>query len=241
MNESKRTMGPQDRAGLADAIAELALMAVEDSSPESRLLRVAQLAQRTLPEVQDVSVTLVERNHPKTVVFTGPLAVDLDERQYAIGFGPCLDAARSGLVISVDAADETSPYGEFASLAARAGIRQTLAVGMPVSGRSIGGLNVYRSVDGPVPDLLLEQVEAFVAVAAVTVNNVASYTRAVRETEDLRTAMDTRAVIEQAKGILIARERCSPDEAFELLTRMSQHTHTKLRDVAVQIVASAYS
>ena len=241
MNESKRTMGPQDRAGLADAIAELALMAVEDSSPESRLLRVAQLAQRTLPEVQDVSVTLVERNHPKTVVFTGPLAVDLDERQYAIGFGPCLDAARSGLVISVDAADETSPYGEFASLAARAGIRQTLAVGMPVSGRSIGGLNVYRSVDGPVPDLLLEQVEAFVAVAAVTVNNVASYTRAVRETEDLRTAMDTRAVIEQAKGILIARERCSPDQAFELLTRMSQHTHTKLRDVAVQIVASAYS
>lgn len=241
MNESKRTMGPQDRAGLADAIAELALMAVEDSSPESTLLRVAQLAQRTLPEVQDVSVTLVERNHPKTVVFTGPLAVDLDERQYAIGFGPCLDAARSGLVISVDAADETSPYGEFASLAARAGIRQTLAVGMPVSGRSIGGLNVYRSVDGPVPDLLLEQVEAFVAVAAVTVNNVASYARAVRETEDLRTAMDTRAVIEQAKGILIARERCSPDEAFELLTRMSQHTHTKLRDVAVQIVASAYS
>ena len=112
---------------------------------------------------------------------------------------------------------------------------------MPVSGRSIGGLNVYRAAEGPVPDLLLEQVQAFAGVAAVTIDNVASYTRALKESADLRAAMDSRAVIEQAKGILVAREHCSPDEAFALLTRMSQHSHTKLRDVAAQIVASAYS
>lgn len=241
MNDSSRTNGPQVQYGLADAIAELASTAVEEGSPEPALLKVAQLARRTLPAVQDVSVTLIERDEPRTVVFTGDLAVDLDERQNAIGFGPCLDAARSGLVVNVEADDESTPYREFAALAARAGVRQTLAVGMPVSGRSVGALNVYRSVEGPVPDLLLEQVETFAGVAAVTVNNVARYTRALKESTDLRAAMDSRAVIEQAKGILIAGERCSPDEAFAILARMSQHTHTKLRDVAAQLVASAYS
>lgn len=241
MNDSSRANGPQDQLALAEAIAELARTGVEETSPERALLRVAQLARRILPAVQDVSVTLIERDQPRTVVFTGDLAVDLDERQYAIGLGPCLDAARSGLTVSVDADDENTPYREFATLAARAGVRQTLAVGMPVRGRSVGGLNVYRSTQGPVPDLLLEQVRAFVAVATVTVDNVARYTQALKESTDLRAAMDSRAVIEQAKGILIARERCSPEDAFTLLARMSQHTHTKLRDVAAQIVASAYS
>lgn len=240
MSESS-TPSRSRRLGMDEAVAELASMAVEEGSPEPVLLRVAELAQRLLPEVRDVSVTLIERGQPRTAVFIGDLAVDLDERQYELGFGPCMDAARSGLVVTVEADEETSPYRPFAAVAARAGVLQTLAVGMPVSGRSIGGLNVYRSVEGPVPDLLLEQLKVFVGFAAVTVNNVASYTRVLKESADLRAAMDSRAVIEQAKGILVARERCSPDEAFDLLTRMSQHTHTRLRDVAARIVALAYS
>jgi two-component system, response regulator / RNA-binding antiterminator len=54
----------------------------------------------------------------------------------------------------------------------------------------------------------------------------------------MRRAMETRAVIEQAKGILIAQRHCSPEHAFELLTRLSQATHRKLRDCAADLVAS---
>jgi GAF domain-containing protein len=227
------------RLGLDDAVAELATTAVGEGPPEPALLRVAELAKKSLPEAQEVSITLVENGRPRTVVFTGDLAVDLDERQYELGFGPCVDAARSGQLVIVDAADESSPYRPFARLAARAAVRQTLALGMPVSGHSIGALNVYRTVEGPVGDELLEQLETFVGYAAVTVNNVACYDRATRASTDLRAAMDSRAVIEQAKGIIMGREHCSPDDAFALLTRMSQHTHTKLREVAARVVASA--
>lgn len=58
-----------------------------------------------------------------------------------------------------------------------------------------------------------------------------------RELEGLRTAMQTRAVIEQAKGMIMLRERCDADAAFSTLVRVSQRSHTKLHDVAVRIVS----
>ena len=59
--------------------------------------------------------------------------------------------------------------------------------------------------------------------------------------EDMRRAMETRAVIEQAKGIIIGQQHCTPERAFELLTRLSQSSHRKLRDCAADMVASTAS
>jgi hypothetical protein len=58
-----------------------------------------------------------------SVVFTGALAVDLDERQYELGFGPCLDAAKTGQTIIVDSQEDDGPYREFARVAGGAGVR----------------------------------------------------------------------------------------------------------------------
>jgi AmiR/NasT family two-component response regulator len=52
--------------------------------------------------------------------------------------------------------------------------------------------------------------------------------------------MESRAVIEQAKGIIMGERRCGPDEAFQILTKLSQDTNRKLRDVAAALVASAH-
>ena len=229
-----------DDDDVRDVGARLASIVIDAGPPETALREVAALAKRVLPDVEDVSLTVVEDGRPRTLVFTGSLAVALDERQYETGFGPCLDAARSGQSITVDRDDQDdadSPYRAFAGVAARAGIAQTLSVGLPVAGRSIGGLNVYRTVADHPADALLDELIAFAGSAASVVNNVASYAKAAAEATHLRTAMDSRAVIEQAKGILMARERCSADEAFALLSRISQHKHLKLRDVAAAIVA----
>lgn len=233
------TVGGTRRTHQEEVLAELASLAVEGDAVEPMLLRVADLARRTLPAVQDASITVIERHRPRTAVFTGDLALDLDEGQYELGFGPCLDAARSGSVLSVEVDDQSSPYRAFAELAARRGVRQVVAVGMPLAHGGVGGLNLYRTVAAPVPDPLLDELKVFVAYASVTLGNITGYARATRESATLRDALDSRAVIEQAKGILIARERCTPDEAFALLSRMSQHEHVKLRDVAARIVAAA--
>jgi response regulator NasT len=56
------------------------------------------------------------------------------------------------------------------------------------------------------------------------------------EVDDLRTALETRPVIDQAKGILIGQHHCTPDEAFAMLADASQRSNRKLRDVAQAIV-----
>jgi len=224
--------------GQMHAFAELARLTVNADPPEQTLRRVAELAKRTLGEVEDVSLTLIDQGHPRSVVFTGPLAVQLDERQYELGFGPCLDAAKTGQTLVVDTDDAAPPYREFARIAARAGVRHVVSVGMPLAQRSIGGMNIYQTADEAFSSEFLEHAEVFASYAAVAVNNIASYAGATTEVAHLRTAMQSRAVIEQAKGILMARDRCSPDEAFELLKRISQHRNAKLRDIAQTIVDS---
>src|SRR5437764_12552630 len=98
------TTSDEDHRDPMHAFAELALITVNAASSEQTLRRVAELAKLTLGGVEDVSLTMIEAGHPRSVVFTGRLAVDLDERQYELGFGPCLDAAKTGQTVVVDTA-----------------------------------------------------------------------------------------------------------------------------------------
>jgi len=185
-----------------------------------------------------VSLTLIEDGQPRTLVFTGRLAADLDERQYDLGFGPCLDAARTGQTVIVDGEGDGSPYREFARVAFRAGVRHTMSVGMPLAGRSVGGLNLYSTDGAPLRASLVEHAEAFAGFAAAVVANVGTHARALNQADNLERAMQTRAVIEQAKGVIMGRDRCTADEAFDVLSRLSQHQHVKLRDLAQSVVDS---
>jgi GAF domain-containing protein len=223
-----------------NAFAELARIVVDAEPADQTLRRIAELAKETLGGVKDVSITVVENGRAQSVVFTGALAVDLDERQYKIGFGPCLDAAKSGQTIVVDTQESDTPYREFAQLANRAGVRHVISVGMPLDQRSIGGLNIYSTADDPVSEAVLEHAQMFAGYAAATVANITSHAAAVNEAAHLRKAMESRAAIEQAKGIIMARDKCTAEEAFDMLVRISQQQNIKLRDLAQGIVGSAY-
>ena len=103
-------------------------MVLGNQSVDETLRHVADLVRQTLPMIDEVSVTLMNDETSETVVFTGPLAVHLDERQYESGFGPCLDAALSGETIIVDMSADHSPYPDFASACRRSGITHTASV-----------------------------------------------------------------------------------------------------------------
>jgi len=230
--------GDDDRRDAMHAFAELALITVNADPAEKTLRRVAELAKRTLGEVEDVSLTVIHDRKPDSVVFTGPLAVDLDERQYDLGFGPCLDAAKTGQTLVVDTSADDSPYAEFARIAARAGVRSVVSVGLPLNQRSIGGLNIYRTTATAFDPMFLQHAEVFASYAAVAVNNVTRYADVAADAVNMRAAMESRAVIEQAKGIIMARDYCTPDEAFDILRRTSQQQNVKLRDLARTLVDS---
>jgi GAF domain-containing protein len=197
--------------------------------------RIAEVARQIIPMIDEISVTFVEDDRAKTVAFTGPLAVSLDERQYENGHGPCLDAAVSGQTIVVDTATD-SIYPEFSHAAQRASISHSVSVGLPIPQRTVGALNLYSSAPRPVDEQTVTLAEDFAGYAAVAVANAAFSDDATKLAGQMRTAMQSRAVIEQAKGILMAHQRLSADQAFQALTRISQNSNRKLRDVAQRIV-----
>jgi len=207
------------------------------------LEQVARLAVRTVPGAAQVSVTLLKADgsDPQSVAFTGDLAVELDERQYEAGFGPCMDAAQSGETIVINDTSRTELYREFAAACQRKGVGATLSVALPVPQRSIGAINIYGSSDVTFDDEAQEIARNFASYAAVALANAALLTSTAHLAEQLETAMASRAIIEQAKGVLIGREGYTADEAFAALIKQSQHENRKLRAIAEDLVHGAHT
>ena len=219
---------------------ELTRLVVADVPLGEVLRRVAQEGLKHIPQASQVSVTLLDRNgRGSTVAFTGDLAASLDERQYEDGFGPCMDAAQSGISVSVtDTSGPDQLYPDYAAVARRRGVTSSVSSGLTTT-HVMGGINVYCTDGRPLSEETVRLTEEYAEVATAAVANAALHAQAVAEAEHLRTAMESRAVIEQAKGIVMALHGCDADEAFRQLSRTSQNANRKLRDVAADLVAAA--
>lgn len=221
-----------------DPFAELSRIVLSEESLDAILQRVATLAKKLIPLAAEVSVTLVEGAHATTAAYTGTLANDLDKTQYDLGSGPCLLAATSREVVSVPRLDRDDRWPEFTTAAKERGVRSMLSIGLPVREQIVGALNMYALEPEAFDTGSVELAEAFAAHAAVALANATLYASATQLAEQMAEAMRSRAVIEQAKGILMAQRHCTADEAFEILTQASQRANKKLRDIATAIVES---
>jgi GAF domain-containing protein len=202
------------------------------------LEKVADTARTVIPGAEEVSVTLVVNDRPETAGFTGPLALALDERQYAAGFGPCLDAARGGELMIVEDMATENRWPRYAPAALELGARSSLSVPLPVLEHVVGALNVYATRAGVFDAEAARLGTVLAGYAAVAVANARVFLATADAAEGMRQAMASRAVIEQAKVIVMARLGCSADEAFGHLSKASQHANRKLRDVAAEMVAA---
>ena len=225
-------------AGPRAAFDELSRFVLGELSLTEVLQRVAELAKALIPDTREVSVTLLKENQrPETVVFTGSLASQLDERQYRKGFGPCLDAAVSGKTILVSTSDPDAAYPEFARVAQRSGVSHSLSVGLPVQLRTVGAINLYAASDRAFDEQSIELAETFAGYAAVAIANAALHRSTANAAAQMEAAMRSRSTIDQAIGIIMGRNRCSPEEGFSLLVTMSQRRNQRLRDIAQEIVS----
>ncbi|XTZ14432.1 GAF and ANTAR domain-containing protein [Micromonospora echinospora] len=224
----------------ADAFAELGRIKLGETGLDDVLQRVAELAKRALDTPVEVSVTLVRNGTGHTAAFTDDLARDMDERQYAQGRGPCLDAAASGDVLSVpDLADEHR-WPDWAERGHKAGVGSSVSIGLPIQDAVVGALNVYaRTPHALDDDDTITVLETFAAYAAVALANAHLYDSTATLAQQMQEAMASRAVIEQAKGIVMAERRCTPGEAFTILAKVSQDSNRKVRDVAQALVDRA--
>jgi GAF domain-containing protein len=221
------------------AFAELGRTKLSEIDVDGLLQKVSGLARRSIPGAEEVSVTLVRGRDARTAAFTGELARSLDGYQYDHGGGPCLDAAASTATLSLpDMAAETR-WPAFAAYAVEHGVLSSLSIGLPVHEAVTGALNVYASRPGAFDDAAVVLAQTFSGYAAVALANAHLYDATATLAQHMQAAMESRAVIEQAKGIIMGDRRCTADEAFRILSRLSQDTNRKLRDVAAALVDQA--
>jgi GAF domain-containing protein len=228
-----------DDSPLRESLAALSQFFVGDRTMEESLHRVAEMTKEAVPAAAYVGVTMMHRGRPQTTVFTDPAAPEIDARQYEADSGPCLDSFRLGEVVRLDSARHETRWPEFRRGCLDHGILSTISFPLTVENVTNGALNLYAKRERAFSDEEVEVGGLFAAQAAIVLANAQAYWSARAKSEQLEQALQSRAEIEQAKGIIMAATRCTPDEAFDVLVRQSQQQNRKLRDIAIEIVSNA--
>ena len=200
------------------------------------LAEITTIARRAMPGSEACSITLIRDDEPFTAAHDGQMALDADELQYQRGYGPCVDAGRSGQLFMVEDMAVEQRWSEYGPHAAAQGVGSSLSLPLPFQAAAIGALNNYstrRDGFGEEDVRMGEEVASWVALAVATASAASSM---ADEAANMRVAMITRGTIEQAKGILMERYKITADQAFSLLSKASQHTGLKLRDLAHEFV-----
>ncbi|MFG1943494.1 GAF and ANTAR domain-containing protein [Nonomuraea sp. NPDC048826] len=189
-----------------------------------------------MPAGTMVSFVLRGEGGPATVASSVPGAVVLDALQFAAGAGPCPEALESGQAVSsADLASETRWTGAAAELAAH-GARSVHAQPLTLDGQVQGTLNLYAEQAGGFSAETLAVAAVTAGQAAVLYHAVLRAARLDEVIAQLREALNTRAIIDQALGIIMARRQCTAPAAFDLLRRNSQQRNVKLHQVAADLV-----
>ncbi len=222
----------------AQALSALSQFVISKVSLGETLLRVSQITTDALPAAEMAGITLLgDDGKPTTGIFTDPEAPEIDAAQYSSGRGPCLDSWRLRKVVRIDDMDHAEAYPEFAGAARAHGIQSTLSLPLAAGDESAGALNLYSRTARGFTDSDERSGTLLASAAAIVLLNASAYWQAAQLNEQLIQAMQSRAVIEQAKGILMARSpHLDADDAFDLLRKASQRENVKLREVAQRIV-----
>lgn len=223
---------------VALAMHELAHLLVSEESVETTLERVASLAARTIDDCDAAGVTLCVNGKYSTAAYTDERTLAVDFGQYQRDDGPCLQAMRDEAVLRFDVDEAEERWPDFVADARANDVRSFLAAPLMLRGEAIGALNLYSSKPSGFTALDDVLVALFTGQAAIGIANARMYADAVRLTEQLQEAISSRSVIDQAKGVLMARQGIDEHAAFELLKRDSQHRNIKLREIAAQVVGS---
>ncbi len=210
--------------------------------PATRMLVDEQLGRITRRAVAAVAAC-----HMAEVVFmcdhgpvsrgaTHPASEAIATLRRRVGRGPSIEAWVRGEAVHADTEAIATRWPELAEEAATFGVGATLAVPIVIVDIPVGTLTLCAPTGRSFSRDDERAAVAMAEAAAVVVAGL-GLQAANTEVRQLQEALRSRAPIEQAKGILIALHRCSPDEAFTRLTARSQHENRKLRDVASDLVA----
>ena len=223
----------------AHELAALAGLVLSEPDVDAALTRVTKVAVAVVDPCDGASLTMRRAGVPDAPASSGDWALGLDELQFAEQEGPCLNCLREGSVMRVRDLGEDERFPSYGPRAAERGALSALSLPMAADGRTVGALNLYSRRRDAFGREELALGELLAAHAALAVQAAVAYYSSRDLAGQMQSAMGSRALIEQAKGVLVARERITPDAAFERLVGLSQAANRKLRDIAAEVVTEA--
>lgn len=218
------------------ALAGLSRVLDEEEELSVIMDRVCRQVVGAIPDADLASVTVLRDGSPDSLAWTEQRTLDVDRAQYRAGEGPCLEAAASRRAQRVAVAEVADRWPAFAEAAAGLGIGSYLSAPLLIDDEYLGSLNLYGTRDHGFRELDAALLGLYTTAAEAALRNARRYLQARRQVEQLQEALASRAVIDQAKGIVMAVHRVPADEAFALLVERSQRENRKLRDLAERFV-----
>lgn len=224
---------------LRESVAALSRLSTSQTPLPELLTRVATLAVHAIPGADGAGLTLLENDRPDVMVASDEFVTAVDDIQYGLGQGPCITAARDGVTIVSGSLGADLRWQRFGSRVARLGVHSVVSLPLLTPDGVVGAMNVYARGKQVFDDRATRIGEAFAGPAAVAVHNAQVLARAQRLADRLQHALDERAVIDQAVGILISRSGGTAADALQRLRQLSQHEHRKLPEIAATVVEEA--
>lgn len=193
---------------------------------------------QAVPGVDMASVTVVRDGKAETLAATDDRVLGLDVDQYRAGDRPSLQAVATGEIVRIEVNQAWQRWPVFADAARTAGVGSFLAAPLPIDPEFTGSVNCYSWQHHGFRELDAQLLALYTTAVKAALRSVRRYHQARELTEQLRDALTSRAVIDQAKGILMAVHHIEADTAFDLLVGQSQRDNVKLRDLAGRLVAA---
>jgi GAF domain-containing protein len=200
------------------------------------LVLIAEFAVQAIPGADGAGLTMLEDNRTQTVVASAEFVHAVDDVQYRLGEGPCLLAVETGQTQTSGSLGGDPRWRRFGPRVGRMGVHSVLSLPLLLPEQVVGAMNVYAHAKNAFGDDAVRIGELFAVPAAVSVHNAQVLAQSQRLAEQLGEALTSRAVIDQALGIVMSRTGANPEEAFDRLRAMSQSQHVKLSEVARLLV-----
>jgi GAF domain-containing protein len=246
LDDSVPGVDSQDEAAtqdmdLRESLADLSglVMGAGQRGLEDMLTHVAAFAVRAIPGADGAGLTLLEEGRADTMVASAEFVREVDAIQYGIGEGPCITAATERRTVHSGSLGGDRQWPRFGPRVGRLGVHSVLSLPLVAGESVLGAMNVYAHAKDAFDDRAVELGELFAAQAAISVQNAQALAQARRLATQLQAALTSRAVIDQAVGILMSRTGCTAGEAFDKLRVISQTENRKSSAVAQSILDEA--
>ncbi|VXC46436.1 Histidine kinase [Arthrobacter sp. 8AJ] len=184
----------------------------------------------------ECAVTLKLRRRPTTAAGSSARALELDLIEQALGDGPCIRALREMAPVLIDDVARDPRWTKYNQELAGRGVQSTLGVPLEISSEASAALNFFATKPGVFTADVYDKAAGFAAAAHNTLHLSVRIHTAQNRADDLEAALESRTAINLACGVIMAQNRCSQEEAMEILTKVSSNRNRKLRDVAKELI-----